>query len=591
MRYLNDFNNYKHINEDKHARAERKAHKAEELLNDIDDAIKAGNEKKAERLMRIAAKRVDRAKELDPSLDVEEISNKLIDVKSKYDAEQANPSDKFDINSIDRRDKIKLNKFDIINKIKIIGDEISNDELQAFLKTVNDYFNQYWENLKTGDNIPKKYQSPHTDFVLEVKRKFGRTVFLYKEGGNDKIKIVFANKDFSKDENKEEIILEINDVLDSENIKQEVESNYEPAKDETKFEPTKPEQLVTPAIATEVITKTEKIADVLTTKDESFINQTVKFLIDEKLNIAYSDTDEDKIFDYFVKKNPTKIVVPENVTDILVRYKKKKATMNEAWYNNADDFVDATVGATDRATQSMRTQESKGVVADLMWAFNTDGRTLTEDINKALSKLTSAYQAELNKAIDNLGNVKLVKEDLDTTSLLTGLLASGYLLRKSPMLARLVGVRGGAALASGGGAAASGGGAAAGGTVARGGLAGISRLGGLLANPYVWIGIAVVAAVAGGWYLWEVIDEQQNQLATIFLIMWASGSPEFHKELKQNGVNIKAPTIDMSKLNNLIKSGEIFSETTSEEPKKEITSEESNAFESKRIKSFTNFKK
>ncbi len=219
------------------------------------------------------------------------------------------------------------------------------------------------------------------------------------------------------------------------------------------------------------------------------------------------------------------MVVPENISEILIRYKKKKSTMNESWYNDTDDLVDATVGSTNRATQSMRTQESKGVVGDLMWAFNTDAKTLTNDINKALTKLSSAYQTELNKAIDNLSNIKLVKEALDTTSVLTGLLASGYVLKKSPMLAKLVGIRGGGAVAARG-AAASGwsGAAASGSTVAKGGLTGVSRLGGLLANPYVWIGIAVVAAVAGGWYLWNVIDEQQNQLATIFLIKTLSYS-------------------------------------------------------------------
>ncbi len=148
------------------------------------------------------------------------------------------------------------------------------------------------------------------------------------------------------------------------------------------------------------------------------------------------------------------------------------------------------------------------------------------------------------------------------------------------MLARLLGVRGGAALAARGGAS----------TVAKGGLAGVSRLGGLLMNPYVWIGIAVIAAVAGGWYLWNSFDEQQDQLATIFLIMWASGSPEFHKELKQNGIVIKAPTIDMSKLNNLIKSGQLFNDN--HETKKEpIANTEGSQFENKRIKSFINFKK
>jgi hypothetical protein len=559
MKYLNKFNNYKPVNEDKASRAERKREKAEDLLDDIDSAINAGDDDKAERLLKRATKKIDRAEELNPSIDTEEIATKLTQLHSELSGETA-PEDNFDYKSKDSRDKIKLDNFDITNKIKILGNEISNDEVQAFLKTVNNYLDEYWDKLKDGDDFPREYQSPHTDFTIEVKRKFGRTVFFHKEGANDKIKIVFNNKDFSKDENKETIISEIEDVKDSENIKKEIGDNYEPEKDDNKNIPTNPEQfdnIVPPAVQDKV----EEIAIQLTTKDDYFINETVKMLVEEELNISYSNTDEDKIYNYFVTKNVKKIIVLENINEILVKYKKKKASMNESWYNNLDDLSDATVGSTQRATQSMRTQDSKGVVGDLMWAFNTDAKTISDDINKALSKIASAYQQELNKAIDKLPSLK---EGVDTTSVLSGMLASGYALKKSPGLARLIGIRGGAS---------------ASGTVARGGLAGISRLGGLLANPYVWIAIAVIAVGASGWYLWNSFDEQQNQLATIFLLMWASGSPEFHKELKQNGIIIKAPTIDMTKLKNLIDSGELFGGEQTKEAQEEQVSEEEEVFE------------
>ncbi len=562
MQYLNKFNNFKPVNEDKASRAERKKDKAEDLLDDIDSAIKSGNDDKAERLLKKATKRIDRAEELNPSIDTEDITSKLTQFNSELNGETA-PDDNFNYTSKDSRDKIKMNDFDITNKIKILGNEISNDEVQSFLKTVNDYLDEYWDKLKNGDDFPKEYQSPHTDFTIGIKRKFGRTVFFHKEDANDKIKIVFNNKDFSKDENKEAIKSEIEDVKDSENINKEVGDNYEPEKDDIKNVPATPEQfdsIVPPNIQTEV----EKIAVQLTTKDDYFINEAVKMLVDEKLNSGFSDSDEDKIYDYFVKKNAKKLVVPENINDILIKYKKKKASMNESFYNNLDDLKDATIGATKRATQSMRTQESKGVVGDLMWAFNTDAKTLSDDINKALTKIGSAYQQELNKAIDKL---PALKEGLDTTSILTGILGSGYALRNSPRLASLVGVRSGASAS-----------VASRATVARGGLAGVSRLGGLLVNPYVWIAIAVIVVGTTGWYLWNSFDEQQNQLATIFLLMWASGSPEFHKELKLNGIVIKAPTIDITKLKNLINSGELFSEVQPE-VQKEVSEEEEEVFE------------
>ncbi len=571
MRYLNDFNNFGSLNEDKTSRAERKRKNAEELLNDIDNAINSGDDKKAERLMRRAARKIDKAESLDPSIDTEEISNRLISLKTELDDEKQNPDDNFELKSKKHRNKIKADEFDIINKIKILGNEISNDEVQGFLKTVKTYLNEYWNELKDGNNFPEEYQSPYTDFTLHVKRKFGRTVFLYKESNTDKIKIVFTNKDFSNDEYKNTISTELDDVIDSENIKREIEDNYQPEKDDIKVEAPKEEQLTNIVAPSPVVkSEIEKVATILTTKDDIFINNTVNFLIKEELNVGFSNTDEDKIYDYFVKNNAKKIIVPENVNDILIKYRQKKATMNEAWYNDTDDLVDATVGATNRATQSTRTQESKGVVGDLMWAFNTDARTLSDDINKALLKISSAYQKELNKSIDKLKNNQ-VKEAMDTSSILTGMMASGFALKSSPKLAKLVGLRGAAT--------------GTGSTVARGGLAGVSRLGALLGNPYVWIAIAVVAAIGGGWYLWNSLDEQQDQLATIFLLMWASGSQEFHKELKMNGIIIKAPKIDVSKLNNLIKSGELFGG----EPQNTETGNLSH-LENKRIKRFTDFK-
>lgn len=571
MKYLNNFDKFSQINEDKPARAEKNKEKAEILIDDIENAIKAGDEKKANRLLRRAAKKVDRAEELNPSIDTEKLATQLTDLTNEIE----NPKDNFDMSTRDFRDKIKMRDFDIINKVKILGDEISNDELNAFLKTVSTYLNEYWSELKNNEKFPKEYQSPYTDLEIQVKKRLsGDVVFLYKEGSNDKAKIVFSKKDFSNDENKNKIVAEINDVLDSENLKQEIASNYIESKDDVKYVPSKPEQNIEPNIPPALNNQIEQAAEAMMKKDEQFISDAVKLLIEEKLNLGFKNTDEDKIFEFF-KKNYQKCIVPDNIDGILIGYRKKKALMNEAWYNDGDDFLDATWGATKRATQSMRTQESKGVVGDLMWAFNTDARTLSNDINKMLKKLADAYQEILNKAIEDLPNMNLVKENMDTTSLLTGILATGYSLKKSPKLAKLIGV--------GRGAAARG----AGSTVAKGGLAGVSRLGGLLANPYVWIGLAVVGAVGGGWYIWNSIDEQQNQLATILMFMWASGSTELQKEFKLNGIVVNAPIINISKLNDMIKSGEFMVEPTETSAEESSTSEET--YESKKIKSFKDF--
>lgn len=569
MKYLNKFNTFNPLNEDKTSRAERKLKKASELLDDIENAMNSGNDKKAERLMKRVARKIDNAENLDPSVDSEEISNKLIDLKSEFDDSKENPDDEFDINSKENRDKIKLDDFEIINKIKIKGDGISNIELQSFLKATKTYLSEYWNELKNNDNFPNEYQSPYNDFIIKVKRNAFRTVFFYKEGNiTDKIKLVFNNDDFDSDDFKNKIESEIDDVLDSENVQKEIVDNYDTIKDDKVFEPAKEVQYSAPIISNEVINKTEKVFDILTTRDDNFINESVKLLINEKLNVGSSNTDEDVIFDFFVKKNSNKTIVAENINNILINYKKKKSTMNESWYNNSKDFEDATIGATKRASQSIISQPSKGVVGDLMWAFNTDAKTLSNDINQILIKLGSAYQKELNKSIDNLKNIKTVKESLDNSSLLSGILASGYAMNKYPQLAKFIGAKGGASTGA---------------TVARGGLSGVSRLGGLLANPYVWIGIAVIGAALGGWYLWNSFDEQQNQLATILLLMWASGSMELQNEFKKNGIVIKAPNIDITKLNDLIKNGELFKQETD-------SNSNPNQFENKNIKSFNDFK-
>jgi hypothetical protein len=579
MRYLNNFEDYNPLNEDKEHRAERKKARAVHLLDEVEDAIQAGDTKKAHHLLKIATKKIVNAEKLDPNINTQDVSDKIISLDNVISPKgEDTDGDKFNTISKKHRDKIKLTDFDIVNKIKILGDNISNDELQGFLKTLKTYLNEYWDDLQKGHNFPEEYQSPYTDFTLNVKRKFGQTKFVYKEGAFDKIKLVFSNKDFFEQGNKQMIEAEINDVLDSEHIKNEIIDNYVPEKDKMVYrEPVKTEEQI-PAVSVEQNKQIEKVATELIKKDETFINNTVKFLIDEKLNIGFANTDEDKIYNYFVKQNAQKLVVADNITEILIGYKKKKATMNESW----DDFVDSTVGATKRATQSIRTQESKGVVGDLMWAFNTDARTLSKDINTSLSKIGSAYQKELNKAIDGFGKINMMKEDIEYSSILTGMLVAGFALKKSPMLARLAGLKGATSAVSGGeglasstlaknaarlGIRSASGGTAS--TVMRGGLAGVSRMGGLLANPYVWIGLAVIAAVGGSWYLWNSFDEQQDQLATMFLIMWASGSEEFHKELRENGVIVKAPDIDISKLNNLLSSGELFSKE--EEVKPEVS--------------------
>lgn len=536
MKYINDFNTHSSLNESKEKRAERKKKQAEELVNGIEKALQEGDKNKAEILMKKAAKKIDRAEVLDSNVDTDNIKNKIENLKFELEKPL---DDEFKIKSREHRDKIKISDFEIINKIKIKGDEVSNDELQLFLKTVKNYLNEYAYELKSGKNIPKEYDSPYTDFKLEVKSKdlgvLGRRiVFLYKEDINDKIKLILSEKDLN---NIDTIKKEIDDVLDSEDIKYEIEKHYVEDKDRIKTEPSI--SITDYQSPSETITKTEKeiniLSDIMTDKNDSFINNGVKLLINEKLNLSSKNTDEDKIFNFFVKENPEKTISKENINEILIQYRKKKSLMNE-------DFD--ILGGAKRASQSILDTETKGVVGDLMWAFNTDAKTVSNDMNILLQKISVAFENELIKAGNKIENSS-IKENFDISSILGGVLLGGYALKKSPALSRLVGITKSSSLTSPKG------------NVVKGGLRILPRLGGLLLNPWVWIGLAVLASIGGGFYLWGSFDEQQKKLAHIFLMMRASGSEEFINEINRNGIVIKVPNIDLDKLGSVLSKGEV----------------------------------
>jgi methionine salvage enolase-phosphatase E1 len=578
MKYLNKFNNFQSINEDAKSRAENKLENATNLLNDIQSLIDSGDKEKAMKVLQKATRKFDRAMELDPTILDEknkdtdeykkttELANKITELRNLITGE-TNPIDlglsstsgeskidNFDVKTSDFRDKIKATDFKFINKLKILGDTVSDSEKNDFLKAVKTYLGEYWSKMNSGD-LPKEYQSPYTDAIIQIKRVsilgIGRTVFLYKEGVNDKIKLVFSNSDFKDDSNKDEIIKEIDSIIGSEKIADEISKNYDITKDEKNIDGTTgaKKQTEQPSTTPQIDPKKEKqtsdLIAKLYTPDANFVKSAITLLIDNKLNIGSTNTDEDSIYDFFVTKNAKNCIVNKNIDDILIGYRKQKSLLKESLW---DDIS----GATSRATQSITTQTSKGVVGDLMNAFNSDTQTLNRDINNALQKIAKAYQTEINKTATSLASKKINEgfgiSDILSTIVL-GAIGKGTISKVGSMLGKASAAEASAAEVS---------------TVARGAGVG-SRALVFLANPWVWGGLLVVATVYGSYYLWNSFDEQQNQLATIMLLMWMSGSKELLKEFKQNGIVVKAPTIDITKLQALVDKGEMYNtETTTE---------------------------
>jgi hypothetical protein len=547
MSFIDNFNTFS-LNEDKESRAKNKLEDANDLVKDIEQALKDGNDSKADRLLRKATRKLDKASKLDPSINTEEITNKLVslkndettsdETKSETETGEEKPKD-LDVKTSDLRNKIKVDDFKFVNKFKVIGDTISTEEKDNFLKTVKTYLDEYWNDLKKGD-IAKEYQSPYTQSNIKVKRQsaLNRIVFLYKEGANDKMKFVFNLSDFDKPENKDVIFTEIDTIVGSENIQKELVSNYSKEEDDKKtsgHEVGKNDTLAN--TNTETSPKEEPKLDTAPTKKEgdaveslkpnpAFVSQAIKLLIDEKLNIGSTNTDEDAIYNFFVTKNAKNCVVDKNIDDILIGYKKQKSTLKEGW-----DMIDATK----RAFQSVVDTKSKGVVGDLMNAFNSDKATLNRDINNALGKITSAYQKDLNLAISDkskvkegvtssaikfIGNILLSPTGLNIVSKSA---SKGALLRGVGMGSRILTV---------------------------------------CTNPWFWGPILVAGTAYASYQLWQSFDEQQNQLATIILLMWFSGSKELLAELKQNGIVINTPKIDTSKLKELVNNNELYKEET-----------------------------
>jgi hypothetical protein len=377
-----------------------KLKRAEDKVEDAKKYYSKGSDDRADKKLKKAKEYLEEIKVLDPDLDTSEIESDIEELES------VNWKEEFDIKSSSFFGKrIKSDDFDYLDKIKIIGNEISPDEAILFFKTVRTYINLKWDDIKDDSGKSEYLSTHHEKMVLDINNRRREVKFSYREGRiSDVIKLYIDKDKFDNDENKERIVAELDKLIGTKHL-----VDKEEGKISKKYNVKKDDIILVPTIEDEIVKKAEKIAEnpviqqtvkELVVPNSSFIRDSINLLVSEKLNVGMVNTDEQAIFDWFVTNNDKKTINGKNIDAILTGYKRKKATANEAWYNDWDDFTDATVGGIKRGWKSVAGTESKGVVQDLMNAYNTDAKTVSKDMNDMLRKMGDAYGNLITREVE-----------------------------------------------------------------------------------------------------------------------------------------------------------------------------------------------
>jgi hypothetical protein len=544
------------------SRAERKLDRVERKANKAKKDFEEGNDERGKKRMSKAKKNLDKAKALDSNIDTKEIESEIDEIE-KTDWEK-----ELDVSTslLGRKVKVKAKDLEYITKLKVKGDEISPEELVIFLKTVKSYLNEYWDEIQ-DENDTEEYLSTHSDdMVIDVKHRGRRVVFKYNEGrATDKIKLVVDKDLFEDEDNKKPMVAEIDMLVGTKSLTSDkkdgkLANNYRKEKDDKIVTPIVVGDVISKEINTKVANKVgnvngttndtnnkvtakvKKVVNEVTIPDKSFSSSTVELLINEKLNIGMRNTNEDKIFDWFIK-NKQKTLNANNIDTILTEYKQKKAMMNES-------FIEDGIEGAKRALNSVTDTSSEGVVKDLMNAFNTDAKTVSKDINSMLSKLSNAYGDKLMKEVEktaskiksNPDKYVELSEDFSAMDMGSGALLGagvGRTIAKRQLGKQAVKTVGKRALL---------------GRLA-GGSTSLLGLGGLSITPVGWVIIGVIIASSLWYFLYNTFDEQQHKIAHIFILMWASQSPKFLQEMKVAGIRINEsikPNIDNDKLQSIL---------------------------------------
>lgn len=456
------------------------------------------NENKEDRLKRRADRKKKRAEKLlDKSKNLEEKS------------EEWDTSKDFDIVAKKLGKRVKITDFDFIKKLKIKGDEISKDEITKFLNGCYKFIDKYWNKILTNVQ-PDTFTYDGMEFKVN-NNGFGLSL-KYKESRKDNIKLKIDKEDL-KDSKKEDILKEIKKIAEYDKLYTEV-SKLQKKKEETIEKPDEKIEKEKEDKIEKIADKTEKEIIEKVRYDNTFVNQAVNLLKEEGLYkgglTSLNDVNEDKIFDFFVKEYPEKTLSYQNMDEICELYKRQ--TMNESWYSGIN-----------RATQNLIVgKDPEGIVKDMMFAFNTDKEKLNRDISEILRKKKVHIKHMLKEEADEYERVNESKTKKGLLLKAASLLGKKSKNKTVSKMLSTVGKASGKRIV---GKAVK--------SIGKTGIRLVSKA--LGAIPLVgWIALGVVE----GAFWWYKLDSQQEQIARIFILMFASGSDNFKTEFKAAGLKM-----------------------------------------------------
>ncbi len=422
-----------------------------------------------------------------------------------------------------RKHKTRLeSRFIDVGKIK--GDDIDNDDFRRYINCLISLLENKFDVLSTTKKDFEYISPDDVGTKIDAIRHRpimgdGYWMFKYKESNFDKIKFKIGLDSF-KPEFKDDIIKDLQNMIDIStpegvSLAQTVSDmsadsdiaptfGQVPGIEEPVAPPTEQESK-----GDENIKKADAKADIVINKDDTFVKDTITLMVNEKLVDGFVDSDEDKIYQWFLsKENQLKTMNKANIDAILQGYKAEMAKPLR------ESFIDDSIDSIKRASQSVVSTKSSGLVKDLLNAFNSDTAQVNRDINEILKSFTTFFQNDINAYVTKKESVTVA----------TGLLGAGLVVAGYKTYRLVKGVNGFIGNMFGNGIKM-------GKIPARGG----------------WVAAALIATYAG-YNIYKGVNNQQKQIAIILINMYSSGSTIFADECKKAGIVFPNYTIDTTVL-------------------------------------------
>ena len=450
-------------------------------------------------------------------------SNRLADLIYQLN-DKIPEGSRFFVKKESRDDKTRLeSRFVDVGKIK--GVDIDNDDFRRYINCLISLIENKFDLLATSKK-DFEYTSPDdaSTIISASRHKFlgsGYWMFKYKETNFEKIKFKIGLDSF-KPEFKDDIIKDLQNMIDvttpegvslAETIA-DMDAQNETAPDFGPIPEIQPDTMPKPEKdANEVTEKADKGGNVVITKDDMFVKDTIRLMVEEKLTEGFVDTDEDKIYQWFLsEENKLKTMNKANIDAILIGY---KAEMSKPL---REGLLDDTINSIKRASQSVVDVKSAGLIKDLLNAFNTDTARVNSDIDSILKSFTTFCQNDINSYVTK-------NEDFTVE---TGLLGAGLVVGAYKTRGLIKGTYGFVSKMFGNGVGV-----------------------GKMPTKSLLVAAALMAAY-GGYDLYKSINSQQKQIAMILINMYASGSTIFLEECRKAGIKFNNYVVNTTKLQEFV---------------------------------------